>query len=385
MKTLALVWGTYISSNRNTTRFQRAESLATQYDCAFYTWTDEPIPDGIDISERSVHVCPGGTVTSRVVFPFWVLYKLTLDDETAYDAVHTSYHLFCIFSGFLYSLAGNTWIMDIWDHPLLGMESIQDDGGVLRRLSSPIYLLAYFVAMRCIRRADLIVLSLHSEFARKHGFPSEKTVTVTNGTDLSLYQDVTAHTTEGFNAVYVGYLMEERGIDTLIAAIADLQTEISRCTVVLVGPMTTEDEQWLQRRIQAEGIADMVDIVGRLSHEETLKRIAAADVCLYPFPRKQVLEYIFPIKLFEYMAFGKAIISSDLRGARQLLAHGETGILVEPDDSDALAQAIYRLYDEPKLRNELGQRAEQSVEQYDWLRINRKFIEAIDARLASSD
>ena len=385
MKTLALVWGTNIPSNRNTTRFQRAASLAAEYDCAFYTWGRGTIPDGVAIPERSVHVCPGRTVFSRLIFPFWVLYNVALDGENSPDAVHTSYHRFCIFSGFLCSLAGKTWIMDIWDHPLLGLESMQDSRRVVQYLSLLLYRFTYLIAMRCIRRADLIVLSLHSEFAWEHGLPEENTVTVPNGTDLSLYRDVTAHTTDDFNVIYVGYLMKERGMDTLIDATADLQTRIPRCTVTLVGHMTTEDERWLRRRIRDEGIADSVDVVGRLSHEKTLKRIAASDVCLYPFPRKRVLEYIYPIKIFEYMALRKAIVASDLRGARQILTHGETGILIEPDDSDALAEAVYRLYDDAQLRNKIGQRAERAAEQYDWPQINRKFIKAIDIRITSSD
>lgn len=378
MKTLALIWGIDIPSIQNRAPFQRAASLADEYDCVVYTWTHGTIPDGVEIPEESVHICPGGPVLSRLLFPFWLLYNLVLIRKTKVDAVHTSYHLLPIFSGYLCSLAGKTWIMDIWDHPRLSLEFKQ---GLLLM----IYQFAYPLAIRCIRQADLIVISLHPEFAWKQGLPEEKVVTLTNGTELSLYQDVIAHNEEDFNVVYVGYVLKERGIDTLVDAIADLQTRMPQYTVTLIGPIASKDEQWLQRRLRDEGITDTVNIMGELSHEETLRNIAAADICLFPFPRKQVLEYIFPIKIFEYMALGKAIVSSDLKGASQILEHGETALLVEPGDPSAWANAIQRLHNDKEFRVEIGQEARQTVEQYDWSKINQELIAAINVHLTSSN
>ncbi|WP_227379423.1 glycosyltransferase family 4 protein [Haladaptatus halobius] len=385
MARLALIWETYVPANRNSTRFQRAHSLTENYDCAFYTRADGGMPEEISIPESAIHVCPGKSLVSHLLFPFWVVYRILVKDDASVDAVHTSYHLFCILAGFICSLGGKIWILDIWDHPRLKIEFLQKSEGIVWKMALMFYRAVYVVALLAMSHADLIVLSLHSQFAETNGLPGKKVVNVPNGTDLALYDDVQTETDDGFNIVYVGFVQPSRGIDTVIEALSDFDSTNDQWTATIIGPATDGDERQLRRFARRKNIAENVDFAGRLSHEETVRRIANSDACLYPFPRQRVLRYIYPIKLFEYMALGKPIVASRLEGATELLEHDVTGLLVEPGDAEAFSEALCRLSEDEDLRAEIGGNAARAVERYDWNGINDRFIAAIDRCFASQD
>lgn len=86
----------------------------------------------------------------------------------------------------------------------------------------------------------------------------------------------------------------------------------------------------------------------------------------HPFTQ-QFAYYTSPLKLFEYMAAGRAIVASDLPGWADVVTHGKTALLVPAGDVDALAAAIQQLYDDAHLRESLGTQAQLHVRQhYTW-------------------
>jgi glycosyltransferase involved in cell wall biosynthesis len=87
-----------------------------------------------------------------------------------------------------------------------------------------------------------------------------------------------------------------------------------------------------------------------------------------PFPWTEHFAYAAsPIKLFEYMASGRAINASDLPALAGVIQDGESALLVPPGDSAALAKAIQRLRDDPALRARLAHCAQERVfTHYTW-------------------
>jgi len=81
--------------------------------------------------------------------------------------------------------------------------------------------------------------------------------------------------------------------------------------------------------------------------------LPAFDIALQP----DVTQYASPLKLFEYMFFGQAIVAPDTPNIREILTHDHNALLVSPKDPDALAVALQRLCREPELRERLGQNA----------------------------
>jgi glycosyltransferase involved in cell wall biosynthesis len=102
-----------------------------------------------------------------------------------------------------------------------------------------------------------------------------------------------------------------------------------------------------------------------IPQEEVAKELAACHIFVMPCrkdPKTGDIDGI-PTVFMEAMATGRPVISCPLAGIPELVKDGETGVLVEPDDAAALAQAITRLASDDSLRNRLGKRARALAEQ----------------------
>jgi glycosyltransferase involved in cell wall biosynthesis len=185
--------------------------------------------------------------------------------------------------------------------------------------------------------------------------------------------------TDAFIVGYVGQLHTmsmSKGIDLLIAAIGHLpQLPISLCLVG--GPpsmVETLRAQWQHYGLPAERFL----APGRVEPSLVPICMAAFDVCAMPFPwTEHFAYYASPLKLFEYMAAGNPIISSDLPAVTEVVQHGKTALLVQPGDVDELADAIKRLYDDSALRERLGSAAKRESERYSWQVRGRRILKAL--------
>ncbi len=131
-------------------------------------------------------------------------------------------------------------------------------------------------------------------------------------------------------ALYAGHLYGWKGTRTLVEA-ARLVPDLS---VVLVGG--TPDEQKLLGKVP-----DNVLMVGHKHRRDVEKYLAAADMLVLPNTKKseESAQFTSPLKMFEYMASGTPIISSDLPSLREVLS-GDTAYFVEPDSARSLAEAL---------------------------------------------
>ena len=99
---------------------------------------------------------------------------------------------------------------------------------------------------------------------------------------------------------------------------------------------------------------------------------AACDVLLMPYQRKiagssggDISKYLSPMKLFEYLACGRPILSSDLPVFREVL-NERNAILITPDDIDQWVDNIEELRSAPNTRTELANQGKRDVKQYSW-------------------
>jgi glycosyltransferase involved in cell wall biosynthesis len=173
---------------------------------------------------------------------------------------------------------------------------------------------------------------------------------------------------DAFIVGYMGRLQTmamSKGIDHLIDAIASIPDR--KISLYLVGgPVETAQE--LQAYWQKRGLpADSFLLAGHVSPADVPAYLAAFDVCAMTFPTTDHFAYYAsPLKLFEYMASGRAIVSSNHPATAEVVRDGETGLLVPPEDVPALADALRRLYDDLTLRERLGAAAKRESAQYSW-------------------
>jgi glycosyltransferase involved in cell wall biosynthesis len=102
----------------------------------------------------------------------------------------------------------------------------------------------------------------------------------------------------------------------------------------------------------------------------------SCDILLAPYQRKvsvygtkavDTSRWMSPLKIFEYMATGKAILCSDLPALREVLTHEQTALLCNPSNTQEWRTALKRLHDEPSLRQSLGERARAELKaKYTW-------------------
>ncbi|MBC8098454.1 MAG: glycosyltransferase family 4 protein [Armatimonadetes bacterium] len=155
-----------------------------------------------------------------------------------------------------------------------------------------------------------------------------------------------------------------KGVDILIDALALLPE--ARIAIALVGGpdamVAAYREQW-----RARGLPDALFLAaGQVPPDQVPLYLSAFDICAMPFTEHFGL-YASPMKLFEYMASGRALVASDLPAWRDVVQHEQTALLVPAADVPALAAAIAQLHMNMELRTRLADNARQHVlAHYTW-------------------
>jgi glycosyltransferase involved in cell wall biosynthesis len=104
--------------------------------------------------------------------------------------------------------------------------------------------------------------------------------------------------------------------------------------------------------------------LGLVDRDRIAGHVAAFDIALQP----QVVAYASPLKLFEYMALGRAIVAPDQANIREVLTDGENALLFRPGDPAHFAAQIVRLCADQALRRRLGDAASATIDTrgYTW-------------------
>jgi len=158
--------------------------------------------------------------------------------------------------------------------------------------------------------------------------------------------------------VYAGSFYDWKGVDDLIAA----GQWLPGFRITLIGG----DEKGVSRlksRVHPGG-ADF-SFAGHLTHAEVLERLRSSCIAVLPNRAGSVSEFTSPLKLFEYMASGCAVVASDLPVLREILADDEAAWF-QPGDPKGLAGAIRRLASDPVLAESLGERLAERAKEYSW-------------------
>ncbi|MEO0631115.1 MAG: glycosyltransferase, partial [Planctomycetota bacterium] len=170
-----------------------------------------------------------------------------------------------------------------------------------------------------------------------------------------------------FTIVTVGRLHPSKGHDDLIRAVASLRDNGRDVTLALLGEGPQRQE--LEQLAQSLGLGDAVEFTGSVPEHEVRARLEAA----YAFVGASHAEPLGVVYI-EAMALSVPTIGTDAKGPKEIIADGESGLLVPPKDHAALAAAIARLIDDPHLAAKLGKAGRARViEQYD-SRIGAKVV-----------
>lgn len=158
--------------------------------------------------------------------------------------------------------------------------------------------------------------------------------------------------------IYAGSLFGWKGVDDLVEAIAWLPGH----RVTIVGGSAEQVER-LRVRQPAEG--GELSFTGQLPQHEVQKLLAGACVAVLPNRRDPDSQFTSPLKLFEYMASGCAVVATDLPSVREVLGEDDAA-WATPGDPKSLAEAIRSLCQSPERASALGERGRRLVRQRTW-------------------
>lgn len=171
---------------------------------------------------------------------------------------------------------------------------------------------------------------------------------------------------ERFTAGYTGHLYPGRG-GSLLLKLAERIPEIS---FLIVGGEPAEVASF-KREAEARGLKNLF-LTGFVPNADLPLYQSACDILLMPYQQRvaassggDIARYLSPMKLFEYLACRRAIISSDLPALREII-NSENAILAPPDQPEAWEQAIHTLKAQPDLRSRLANQARADAVQYTW-------------------
>ncbi|MFW9875273.1 MAG: glycosyltransferase [Candidatus Thorarchaeota archaeon] len=359
--------------------YQRATMLSRDY--KVYIFAKYQVCESIAKKVEKVHYCPGLSLgLDKVIFPFWVLFNILIIDRRINIAYSVfSFNNIILISGFMCKMFGKIWIADLLDDPSLSLEKRSRD--LLGYLVYIYQSVLYLIVKKVLHFSDLvIILKGMKEIMIDFNLDTIRYLEVTNGVDLQyIAGKVKYHKAEvldnKFTIVYVGMITTERGIRTVIESAHLVSGEFSDMKYILIGWIPYQDDYvTLKALIDKYNLDQQFNIIGELSHEETMNYIKEADICLYPFPKTRQLEYVSPIKVFEYMAYGKVVIASRLKGVEDIIEQNDSGILVEPGNPRELANAIMMIYRDRKLKKKIELGALEKIKKFDWSLINNKIL-----------
>jgi colanic acid/amylovoran biosynthesis glycosyltransferase len=168
------------------------------------------------------------------------------------------------------------------------------------------------------------------------------------------------------NLLFVGRLVEKKGLRVLLQALRGMDGATAQLTVVGDGPLFDDLAK------HAEGLP--VTFAGQLGRTELLQEYARADIIVVPsVPASSGDKDGLPVALLEAMGSGLAVVASDLPGINEAVRDGVDGVLVPPSDIEALRTAVLGLVHDPERVRELGDQAAARAQNFSVGRVGARY------------
>ncbi len=217
------------------------------------------------------------------------------------------------------------------------------------------------------QEADAVLPVSHAiaDFIRRENVPEERIHVIPNGVRPEIYagirnNDIRQKLNLENRIVFgfVGYIRPWHGLDRVLHAFKALDNPSLHLLIVGEGP----DSDHLKTTAAELGLSGQLTFTGRQPHDKIPALLGAVDVALQP----DVNAYASPLKLFEYMAAGCAIIAPDRPNIRELVTDGQTALLIDPERDGDLVAAIRLLAEDHVLRSQLAHAARQHIKDRDF-------------------
>ncbi len=278
----------------------------------------------------------------------------------------------------------------------LGISTILELHDIPQGATGP-WLFRQFLGGKGARRLVVITQALAEDLSRR--FPGSGLGTLMlvapDGVDLDRYAQIpppfearrslacaggrlSELSPDRFTAGYTGHLYAGRGGQILLELAGRLPE-----VLFLVAGGEPEHVQALQRQADGRGLKNLI-LTGFVPNADLPLYQAACEILLMPYQHKveassggDISRYLSPMKLFEYLACERAIVSSDLPVLREAL-NPQNALLVPPDRLEAWEKAVRDLRGDPALRSRLAAQARRDALRYTWESRARLILTGLD-------
>jgi glycosyltransferase involved in cell wall biosynthesis len=277
-------------------------------------------------------------------------------------------------------------VRDLWPESLTAVGVGNRDSVLYHALAG----IARFLYERS-QRIVVVTPAFKERLIRDWSVPAEKIAIVENGVETDLFAPAPEAANSAlrkqfgaedkFVASYIGTMGNAHGLETLLEAAAQLQTKNSNVMVLLVGEGAEKDR--IKALAQSRRLAN-VAFLNQQPREKIAAFISASDACLVLLKKADIFETVIPTKMLEFMSCARPVILGVDGQARQILEHAGAGIVIEPENADALVRAIEQLAANPDLGRALGLRGRENIVQhFSRSRTAEKYIRELESLAAN--
>ena len=272
-------------------------------------------------------------------------------------------------------------VRDLWPESLTAV-GVGDENSLLHRTLAKIAGFLY-------QKADRIVVvtpAFREHLIRHWRVPEEKIAVVENGVETDLFspqseasnQAIRRHLNaeEKFLVCYIGTMGNAHGLETLLDAAATLQHDQPNVLFLLIGEGAEKER--IKSLAQSCNLANIL-FLDQQPREKIPAFISASDASLVLLKKTEVFKTVIPTKMLEFMSCARSVILGVDGQAREIVEAAGAGLIIEPENSEALAQAIQSLAAQPDLRAKLGQKGREYIlRNFSRARTAEKYIDVLE-------
>ncbi|MBI5038123.1 MAG: glycosyltransferase family 4 protein [Candidatus Kerfeldbacteria bacterium] len=239
-----------------------------------------------------------------------------------------------------------------------------------------IFIERYFFKKAC---ALICVTAKLTEVIKREYNILDNYYVVPNGVNTDHFKPITSSqfkvSSEKIKFGFVGHCAPWQGMGEMIRALAQSWSSNMSLAVVGDGPARAQWEEIASQYLPKGSY----NFVGMVSYDDVPRYVASFDVCLAPFTlmRNESIG-LSPLKLFEYLASGKPVLTTCISGVGELVKKYDTGVVAGDDSVNALKNALLQMINRRNEWNAMGQRGRHLVErQYSWKKAAEKTIQIL--------
>jgi colanic acid biosynthesis glycosyl transferase WcaI len=253
-------------------------------------------------------------------------------------------------------------VRDLWPESLAAV-GMGDENSLLHHALAGIARFLY-------ERSDRIVVvtpAFREHLIRHWRVTEEKIAVVENGVETALFAPSTSVANDAlrhklgaegkFLASYIGTMGNAHGLETLLAAAAQL-SQNPDVLFLLIGEGAEKER--IKTLAQSRGLTN-VRFLDQQPREKIPSYISASDACLVLLKKTEVFKTVIPTKMLEFMSCARPVILGVDGQARQIIEEAGAGIVIEPENAAALVAAISQLSSNRELGAAMGQKGREHI------------------------